>query len=113
LDADLSVQYWTYLSRRYSKWDKYTKIFLAVMSSSTVASWGIWGEIDILWKILSAISALVAVALPILNWQQMIARMSDLVGKWSRIRYEYENLWLDLPERPPGKFPVNSSVVSE
>ncbi len=96
LDADLNVRYRDHLSRRYFNLDKYAKIFLAVMSSSTVASWGIWSEIDILWKILSAISTLIAVVLPILNWQQITGRMFNLVGKWSQIRYEYENLWLDL-----------------
>lgn len=29
--------------------------------------------------------------------------MSDLAGKWSRIEYEYENLWLELQ----GDSPIN------
>jgi hypothetical protein len=102
LDADLNLRYWDHLSRRYSAWDKYAKIFLAIMSSSTVAGWGIWNEINILWtdlslwKGLSAISAAVAVALPFLNWQKKIGDMSNLRGKWSRISRTYENLWEDL-----------------
>ena len=55
LGADFNKRYWNHLIRRYSKRDKYTKIFLATMSSSTVASWGIWDEIDLLWKSLSSI----------------------------------------------------------
>ena len=70
LDADLNFRYWDHLSRRYSAWDKYTKIFLAIMSSSAVAGWRIWNEVDILWKGLSAVSAVTAIALPILNWQK-------------------------------------------
>ena len=102
LDADLNLRYWDHLSRRYSKWDKWTKIFLAIMSSSTVAGWGIWNEINILWtdfslwKGLSAISAVTAIALPILDWQRKIGEMSNLKGKWSRISRAYENLWEDL-----------------
>ena len=102
LDADLNLRYWDRLSRRYSVWDKYTKIFLAIMSSSTVAGWGIWNEINILWtdfslwKGLSAISAITAIVLPILNWQRKIGEMSNLKGKWSRISRAYENLWEDL-----------------
>ena len=96
LDADLNLRYWDHLSRRYSTRDKYTKIFLATMSSSTVASWGFWDEIDILWKGLSAVSAFTAIALPILNWQKKIGEMSNLRGKWSRISRAYENLWEDL-----------------
>ena len=103
LGADFNTRYWGHLIRRYSRWDKYTKIFLATMSSSTVASWGIWNEIDILWKGLSAVSAVTAIALPILDWSKTISRMSDLVGKWSRIEYEYENLWLELQ----GDSPIN------
>ncbi len=102
LDADLNLRYWDHLSRRYSAWDKYAKIFLAIMSSSTVAGWGIWNEINILWtdlslwKGLSAISAVTAIALPILDWQRKIGEVSNLKGKWSRISRAYENLWEDL-----------------
>ena len=103
LGADFNKCYWNHLIRRYSKWDKYTKIFLVAMSSSTVASWSIWVEIDLLWKCLSAISAVTAIALPILDWPKTISRMSDLAGKWSRIEYEYENLWLELQ----GDSPIN------
>ena len=96
LDADLNFRYWDHLSRRYSAWDKYTKIFLAVMSSSTVASWGIWNEVSILWKVLFSISSVTAIVFPILNWQKKIGEMSNLRGKWSRISRAYENLWEDL-----------------
>lgn len=96
LDADLNVRYWDHLSRSYSTWDKYTKIFLAFTSLSSAASWGIWDEIDILWKCLSAVSAVTAIALPILDWQRKIGEMSNLKGKWSRISRAYENLWEDL-----------------
>ncbi|MYE89264.1 hypothetical protein F4X33_09750, partial [Candidatus Poribacteria bacterium] len=108
LDADLNLRYWDHLSRRYSAWDKYTKIFLAIMSSSTVASWGIWDEIDLLWKCLSAVSAGTAIALPILDWQRKIGEMSNLKGKWSRISRAYENLWEDLLLGP-----TNTELVEE
>ena len=102
LDADLNVRYWDHLSRSYSTWDKYTKIFLAFTSLSSAASWSIWSEINILWidislwKVLSVVSAAVALALPFLNWHKKIGDMSDLRGKWSRIGRAYENLWEDL-----------------
>ena len=96
LDADFNVRYWGDLSRRYSERDNYTKIFLALMSSSTVASWGIWNEVNILWKILFSISSVTAIIFPFLNLQKKIGEMSNLRGKWSRISRAYENLWEDL-----------------
>ena len=96
LDADFNVRYWGHLSRRYSVRDNYTKIFLATMSSSTVASWGIWNEVNILWKILFSISSVTAIVFPFLNLQKKIGEMSNLRGKWSRISRAYENLWENL-----------------
>ena len=93
--AAFNVIYWTHISRRYHFRAKSVKIFLAVMSSSTVATWGFWHEIDILWKCLSSASALIALSLPILNWERTIEKSSDLRGQWLQISNEYKNLWLD------------------
>ena len=95
LDADLNERYWGHLSKRYYDRDKLAKIFLATMTSGTVASWGFWSDIEILWKILSAVSALLAIALPILNWPKSIQSMVYLRQKWSQIKSDYELLWLD------------------
>lgn len=95
LDADMNVRYWAELGRRYYKRDIRYKIFLAAMSSGTVASWGIWSEVELLWKILSAISALVAVALPILNWPKMIQSIGNVKQKWVDIKADYEVLWIE------------------
>ena len=96
LDADMNVRYWAALGRRYYNRDIRYKIFLAAMTSGTVASWGIWSEIQILWKILSAFSALVAVALPILNWPKMIQSIGNVNQKWAQIKADYEVLWIEL-----------------
>jgi len=63
------------------------------MASGTVAGWGIWESIPWLWKTLSSISALVAISLPILNYQKSIEQMASLAGKWGELRIEYEDLW--------------------
>lgn len=96
LDSDMNVRYWKCLVRRYSNYDKYSKIFLALISSGTVASWTIWNNIPLLWQLLSSCSAIIAVALPILNYQKNIEIMSDLSGMWAEIKNEYENIWSTL-----------------
>ena len=96
LDADMNVRYWAELGRRYYKRDIRYKIFLAAMSSGTVASWGIWSEVQLLWKILSGISALVAIALPILNWPKMIQSIGNVKQKWVDTKADYEVLWVEV-----------------
>jgi len=96
LDADMNAKYWKYLVKRYSARDKGLKIFLAIMASGTVASWGLWESIPWLWKTLSSSAAIVAIAQPVLNYQKNIEQMSTLAGKWGELRIEYEDLWLQI-----------------
>jgi hypothetical protein len=93
LTADMNVRYWNEIGYRYSRNDTWTKIFLAATSSSTVATWGFWTQISWAWKSLSALSALLAVALPILNWNRKVSAIADLHGRWIQIRNEHETLW--------------------
>lgn len=94
LDADMNERYWAHLSKNNHQKNISIKIFLALMTSGTVASWSIWAEVDILWKVLSALAAAISIVFPILKLETMIERMSVLKGKWSRILNEYEFLWL-------------------
>ena len=96
LDAEMNVRYWKRLTQRYSRRDKVMKIFLAILSSGTVAGWGLWQEIPLLWKSLSAIAALIAIAMPFLNYQKVIEVTSDLSGKWWELRNEYEQHWISF-----------------
>ena len=96
LDADMNVRYWSSLARRYNKREKAYKIFLGIMASGTVASWNIWSEIQIVWKLLSGISALMAIALPILNWSKMIQNTTNVAQKWHQIKIDYEIIWFSL-----------------
>lgn len=99
LDADMNERYWSQLSKRYYKKEKWTKILLAIMASGTVATWSIWSEYEQLWKFLSSLSAIVAIALSILNWPKIIQSMNVLTEKWSLIKSDYELLWLDVKKR--------------
>ncbi len=103
LDADMNARYWKCLVQRYSARDKTLKIFMAVMASGTVAGWGWWETIPWLWKSLSSVSALVAISLPILNYQKSIEQMSGLAGKWGELRIEYEDLWVQVRNKSEPK----------
>jgi hypothetical protein len=94
LDADMNVRYWGHLARRYSSREKFIKIFLAVFSTSgAVASLSLWESVPYLWKGLVSISAIVAIALPILNYSDLVEKIAVQRGKWARLLSEYERLW--------------------
>ena len=113
LTAEMNVLYWTAMTRRYVKRDQNLKIFLACMTSGTVAGWGFWNNISIVWQSLSCLSALLAIAMPILNMEQKIAKMSEITGEWSKIRFEAENIWFKLEKSKESEFEkIESDFVS-
>lgn len=94
LDADMNERYWTYLSRKYYKTDRNIKIFLAIMTSGVVASWNLWANFQIAWKVLSGIAALTAIISPILKYERSIETLATIKGKWKKVLADYEILWL-------------------
>ena len=103
LDAELNVRYWKRLVQRYTKYDRFLKVFLAAISSGTVAGWSLWGDYPWAWKCLSSSSALVAIALPILNFQRQIESMSLLSGKWFELKVAYEEQWRKINDGSEAK----------
>lgn len=101
LDADMNARYWQLLARRYARWDRNTKILLALTASGAVAGWGIWTDIPKAWKVLSGLSAILAIALPFLDWSTHVERMSTLRGQWEILQTEYELLLLRCDQDPP------------
>lgn len=101
LDADMNERYWGALGRRYSGREKYAKVFLAVFSStSAIASWSIWTNYPAIWKVLLSLSALVAIALPILNYSGTAEKAVDQKSKWAKLLSENEILWAKLEKDP-------------
>lgn len=96
LDADLNYRYWDTIGRKYFKRERAITIFLAIISSSAVASWGFWQHIDIVWKILTGCSAILAIINPILNIQKTIQIMAALRSNWHNLFYQYEKMWLNI-----------------
>lgn len=93
LDADLNSRYWRLMALRYSRREGQAKIFLAVVASTTVASWSLWVEHKWLWQGLSAISALISVALPIVDAPKRVETMIKAQTEWLKLMHEYEELW--------------------
>ncbi|MFB3786972.1 MAG: hypothetical protein ACE15F_11465 [bacterium] len=98
LDAQFNVLYWGYLGNRYERWNQSLKIFLAVFSSGTVASWLILSGNEIVWKCFSMITALAGVIQSFLQWDQLIKTYTELRSPWVEIWGELDSLWIEFHE---------------
>jgi hypothetical protein len=100
LDAEMNVLYFEYLGNAYAKKDKCLKIFLAIISSGSVASWTIVSGYDIIWKILTIVTALIATVYPFLGWNEQLRKISSIRSHWIEIFHDTESLWIEYSEKP-------------
>jgi hypothetical protein len=96
LRAEMNGIYWAKMARRSYNRERVCKFFLLATSSTTVAGWKFWETMGPVWKGLSMVSALLAIALPIINWSKDIANQSDLRGKWLQLGAEFSSLWIQI-----------------
>jgi hypothetical protein len=101
LTAQMNVCYWSHLASRSAQREKWIKIFLAVTSSGTVAGWSVWTEYAIVWKVLSGMSAVLAVSLPILDYSGRVAQLNKVASKCAQLRLGYDQLWAQIDVLTP------------
>jgi len=94
LDADLNARYWGEQSRVAYSRDRGIRIILALTSSGgAIAGWTIWNVYPLAWQVLSAMTAVLAIASPILNYSGKAKSSTMLYCTWSDILRAYEILW--------------------
>lgn len=94
LDSDMNVIYWGMISDRYSKWDRRTKILVAIAApSGTVAAWGIWSAHPQAWHLLLGVASIASIGQAFLCSPERLTKMASLVATWRELRTDYELLW--------------------
>lgn len=93
LEADYQKRYWHAKAASFIRLDRMLQIILAVLSSAAVLS--ALGDLKLLaaWKWLSAITAIIATALPFMNYTRRSVTMTDLGSKWHALEIEYSSMW--------------------
>lgn len=100
LTAEMNCEYFSTLASRFSKWDKGTKVFMAIMSSGVVAGWAIFNDPNtyphsaVLWRIASGLATATAIALPILNLSKKVEWATALKVAYQSAANDYEFIWL-------------------
>lgn len=93
LEADYQRRYWHSKAAAFIQVDRVMQIFLAVLSSAAVLS--ALGDLKllVLWKWLSAATAIVATVLPFMNYTRRSVAMTEVGSKWHELEIEYSSMW--------------------
>lgn len=95
LQSDQERRYWHLKAREYVNWDLRSKVFLALVTSSSVAGWVFWSEFPGWWKFLTCVASAVSIALPFLALSDKSQAMTEVHAKWLQLMHEYEECWRD------------------
>ncbi len=93
LEADYQKRYWHAKAASFVCIDRRLQIFLAILSSAAVLSTLDDLELQDAWKWLSAITAVIATALPFMNYTRRSVAMTDIGAKWHWLELEYSSIW--------------------
>jgi hypothetical protein len=93
LDADYQKRYWHRKAGKFTYWDRRIQVVLALSSSAAVFTALSDLEYIALWKILTFITALIAVAWPFFNLGHRSFEMHELSNLYHGLEIHYESLW--------------------
>lgn len=93
LDSDFNERYWRAVTQKYTAYDLYVKIFLAITASGTVAGWSIFQDYPSIWKLLSACAALTSISSHFLGYGKKMEVAASHAGTWADLRVRYADLW--------------------
>lgn len=100
LNSEMNSEYFGALASRFSRWDKWSKIFLAITSSGVVAGWTIFNDPakypygETAWHIASGLATITAIALPIFNPSKKAEWATALKVAYQSVANDYEFIWL-------------------
>jgi hypothetical protein len=95
LTADHAQRYWHEKACQYVSRDFYSKVFLAICTSSAVAGWSLWADVPLAWKTLSVAATLTSIVLPFVAISDKIVSMTDQHTKWLVVMNKYDRVWRD------------------
>jgi hypothetical protein len=74
-------------------YDRFIKILLAVVSSSSIGAWAIWNQLSLIWAGIIATSQVITAVLPFLPYKNRIKAYSALLNELEELMVQAEFKW--------------------
>jgi hypothetical protein len=110
-DSSYQLQYWNLLKElkvhviylhlyisKDEKVDRIIDIFLAILSSTSIAAWAVWQQYPMVWAGLIAVSQIITAIKPFLPYKTRIKLLSELNDQIQILSLECEKGWFDVSE---------------
>jgi hypothetical protein len=84
------------LVNKYQRWDRNINIFIALASSSSIATWIIWDKYQLLWSTIIVASQVLTVIKPYFPYFKYIRELNQRSHKMDSLSIDLEKLWHDF-----------------
>ncbi|MFL9842992.1 hypothetical protein [Flavobacterium rhizosphaerae] len=81
------------LYKKYQKREWCISLFLTIASSSSIAGWLIWDELQLLWTIIIATSQAITTIRPLLPYNKYIKELGTKYINLEDLNLQYERFW--------------------
>ena len=76
--------------------DRYMKMFLAIVSSGSIAGWAVWKEAQFIWALLIAMSQVINAVRQFLPYRERMKALSALSRELEELAIHMEIKWLEI-----------------
>ena len=84
--------------KQFRKYDKILNVFLAVTSSTSIASWAIWSSLAKVWGCIIALSQIISALRPYFPYSKHVHTLNTKCYKQETLFLELDNLWFCLKD---------------
>lgn len=95
-DSIVHVYYLDDYLKHYQWWERSIKIFLALSSSTSIASWAIWQDLSIVWASIIALSQVINSIKHLLPLAQREKLIRQVLPELTDLHMEVENNYYDV-----------------
>jgi hypothetical protein len=92
----VQVEYLGLLSEHAEWRDRCLKIFLALMSTGSIAAWAVWKQHPLLWGTLIAASQVITAVAPFLPFKARLKSIAGLLPELEVLHINMESKWSEI-----------------
>lgn len=103
------IYYLNLYQQKYENIDRRIKCFLALASSSSIASWAIWNKLFIVWSIIIATSQIISAIQHLFPFEKKLKNIYELSLEYARISLFAENEWFFIAKGDKNEEEINKA----
>ena len=81
------------LVSKYQRRARSINIFIALVTSSSVAGWTIWDKYKAIWGVIIVVSQVVNIIKPYIPYTKFVNKLNSISQELNSLTVDYEKLW--------------------